>query len=69
MSADQDTFADFLPDNSIAWVHTHAFTIPVAWEYFIHWEDGTVRHPTTNIPPAMKEVTRLRCICGEETSR
>jgi hypothetical protein len=38
----------------------HRFEIPVEWEYE-HHENGT--------GVAYKTVTKLRCVCGEETDR
>jgi hypothetical protein len=44
--------------------HQHQFTIPVAWKYI-----DTKKTSVTSHWPEQKEVTKLRCPCGEEIER
>lgn len=44
--------------------HQHQFTIPVEWKYKHKYMGGG-----DGYAPESKRVTKLRCICGEETDR
>lgn len=48
--------------------HVHAFIIPVEWAYAWARPDGS-REMAFGNHPCYKQVTKLRCSCGEEEAR
>jgi hypothetical protein len=48
--------------------HEHQFTIPVEWKYDSDENIGGDYAPAVIVLTG-KRVTKLRCVCGEETER